>query len=256
VRFAAIHSDGPDASDKYLAEDYAEEAFLKTAKILPDLRAALAQQEQEPPEQPIDYFAVQRIANERGLDYNRFAAALRDYAALAQQEQEQEPVAEKFRAAFDAPPAPTPDQSAINWLKARPYIEAFIDGMGYDMTLTDERVRFEAREKVDVLAQQEQEQEPVAWGLFAETDGEWQLQYPAFVGDEFGKRNAEAEAAACNSPLPIKVRPLFTHPPRREWQSLTDEEIDAVAADLGYAQLTPREVARAIEQALKEKNHD
>ena len=38
------------------------------------LRAAL--------EQPIDYFAVQRIANERGLDYNRFAAALRDYAAL------------------------------------------------------------------------------------------------------------------------------------------------------------------------------
>jgi hypothetical protein len=102
----------------------------------------------------------------------------------------------------------------------------------------------------------QQEQEPVAWGLFAETDGEWQLQYPVFVGDEFGKRNAEAEAAACNSPLPIKVRPLFTHPPRREWQSLTDEEIDAVAADLGYAQLTPREVARAIEQALKEKNHD
>jgi hypothetical protein len=46
------------------------------------LKAALAQQEQEPPEQPIDYFAVQRIANERGLDYNRFAAALRDYAAL------------------------------------------------------------------------------------------------------------------------------------------------------------------------------
>jgi hypothetical protein len=46
VRFAAIHSDGPDASDKYLAEDYAEEAFLKTAKVLPDLRAALAQQEE------------------------------------------------------------------------------------------------------------------------------------------------------------------------------------------------------------------
>jgi hypothetical protein len=86
VRFAAIHSDGPDASDKYLAEDYAEEAFLKAAKVLPDLRAALAQQ--EPPEQPIDYFAVQRIANERGLDYNRFAAALRDYAGQAQQEQE------------------------------------------------------------------------------------------------------------------------------------------------------------------------
>jgi hypothetical protein len=45
VRFAAIHSDGPDASDKYHAEDYAEEAFLKTAKVLPDLRAALEQPE-------------------------------------------------------------------------------------------------------------------------------------------------------------------------------------------------------------------
>jgi hypothetical protein len=41
LRFAAIHSDGPDASDKYLAEDYAEEAFLKTAKVLPALRAVL-----------------------------------------------------------------------------------------------------------------------------------------------------------------------------------------------------------------------
>jgi hypothetical protein len=53
VRFAAIHSDGPDASDKYLAEDYAEEAFLKTAKVLPDLRAALAQQ--EPEQEPFGY---------------------------------------------------------------------------------------------------------------------------------------------------------------------------------------------------------
>ena len=43
LRFAAIHSDGPDASDKYLAEDYAEEAFLKAAKVLPDLRTALEQ---------------------------------------------------------------------------------------------------------------------------------------------------------------------------------------------------------------------
>jgi hypothetical protein len=49
--------------------------------------------------------------------------------------------------------------------------------------------------------------------------------------------------------------PLYTHPPRREWQGLSEEEINAVAAELGYAQLTPREVARAVEQALKEKNN-
>ena len=41
LRFAAIHRDGPDASDKYLAEDYAEEGFLKAAKLLPALRERL-----------------------------------------------------------------------------------------------------------------------------------------------------------------------------------------------------------------------
>jgi hypothetical protein len=37
------------------------------------LRAALEQPEQ------MNYFEVQRIAKERGLDYNKFAAALRAY---------------------------------------------------------------------------------------------------------------------------------------------------------------------------------
>ena len=45
-------------------------------KTITALRAALEQPE------PVNYFEVQRIANERGLDYNKFAAALRDYAAL------------------------------------------------------------------------------------------------------------------------------------------------------------------------------
>ena len=46
--------------------------------------------------------------------------------------------------------------------------------------------------------------------------------------------------------------PLYTHPPRREWQSLTDEEIDTALphepGDLDFV------CARAIEAALKEKN--
>ena len=45
---------------------------------------------------------------------------------------------------------------------------------------------------------------------------------------------------------------LYTHPPRREWQGLTDEEISAALphepGDLDFA------CARAIEAALKEKN--
>jgi hypothetical protein len=39
--------------------------------------------------------------------------------------------------------------------------------------------------------------------------------------------------------------------PEREWQGLTDEEIDQVAASFGYGYI---DVARAIEAKLKEKN--
>ena len=41
---------------------------------------------------------------------------------------------------------------------------------------------------------------------------------------------------------------------KREWVGLTDEEIKAACAPLGFAQLSPIEVARAIEAKLKEKN--
>jgi hypothetical protein len=166
--------------------------------------------------------------------------------ALAQQEQEKQSVAEKFRAAFDAPPAPTPDQSAINWLKARPYIEAFIDGMGYDMTLTDERVRFEAREKVDVLAQQE------PYCYIYEYDSAFGLHREFYPGPYNGKQK------------PDRTVPLYTHPPRREWQSLTEEEIRELTfhnqrtlwprPDRSDVRATAIPFARAIEAALKERN--
>jgi len=51
--------------------------------------------------------------------------------------------------------------------------------------------------------------------------------------------------------------PLYTHPPRREWVSLTEEEIDAVLfpyCDNKYEWIDYREVARAVEQACKERN--
>jgi hypothetical protein len=46
-------------------------------------------------------------------------------------------------------------------------------------------------------------------------------------------------------PWPVAPKP---------WVGLTDEQLDAVCATLGFAQLSPREVARAIEAKLKEKN--
>jgi hypothetical protein len=46
---------------------------------------------------------------------------------------------------------------------------------------------------------------------------------------------------------------LYTHPPQRPWVGLTDEEIWTVLQFRGYNTDTI-EIARAIEQALKEKN--
>jgi hypothetical protein len=49
LRFAAIHHDGPDTSDKYLAEDYAVEGFRKARQVLPALRTAIEQAEKQGP---------------------------------------------------------------------------------------------------------------------------------------------------------------------------------------------------------------
>jgi hypothetical protein len=86
------------------------------------------------------------------------------------------------------------------------------------------------------------EQKPVAWGL--------QQQFEAGIGttpvsfkrhDEFGF-----------------VVPLYTAPPQRKWQGLTDEEMFAalVQADPLTKRLAPgfEYFARAIEAKLKEKN--
>lgn len=49
--------------------------------------------------------------------------------------------------------------------------------------------------------------------------------------------------------------PLYTHPPRREWQWLTEEEIRAAyGKDLNYRDGDYERFARAIEAKLKEKN--
>ena len=49
ARFQRMMRDGPDASDKLLAEDYAEAGFMKMAAAIPALRAALAEQPQQEP---------------------------------------------------------------------------------------------------------------------------------------------------------------------------------------------------------------
>jgi hypothetical protein len=54
----------------------------------------------------------------------------------------------------------------------------------------------------------------------------------------------------------IKAAAAFAHPPRREWQSLTDREAKDMAYEVDANGGSVVEFARAIEQALKEKNHE
>jgi hypothetical protein len=87
-------------------------------------------------------------------------------------------------------------------------------------------------------------QEPVAWRTF---DGEGGYDYRTYddnenYRDEWDRRNPNHKGW---------VEPLYTHPPRREWRSLSEEEF-------GYIHVrsaTHEEFARAVEAALKEKNH-
>jgi hypothetical protein len=105
------------------------------------------------------------------------------------------------------------------------------------------------------LAQQEQEQEPVAWQYKKEGGG-------IFVSDQ-----CPADVEVWND---IEwSKPLFTTPPRREWQSLTDEEMHGLYRRAGLEAYYPRDgvvqyeyerrldaYARAVEAALRSKNHD
>ncbi len=53
--------------------------------------------------------------------------------------------------------------------------------------------------------------------------------------------------------LPVGA-PLYTTPPRREWQGLTEEEIVKIAVECHRVSPSEFYFARAIEAALKERN--
>ena len=98
-----------------------------------------------------------------------------------------------------------------------------------------------ARESVIALraAQAQQEQEPVA-----------PYAWMAVGGTIWRRKTSEDDV------------PLYTHPPRREWRSLSEDELTALGVIHSRYQEESLETggwfdfARAIEAKLKEKNHD
>lgn len=86
------------------------------------------------------------------------------------------------------------------------------------------------------LAEQEVEQEPVAWGIIASNTGRI--------------CRVELDAEEVGEYKPEHVVPLYTAPPRRSWVGLTDEERKQ------FAQWVHPDVLERVEYLLKEKNHD
>jgi hypothetical protein len=111
-------------------------------------------------------------------------------------------------------------------------LEFMADQWGF----TQKANRPERWRAIDALkaALEQPEQEPVAWTTMPDAD-DWMF----VSGTE-------------KPPLPGEWHPLYTHPPRREWRSLSEEEF-------GYIYVfsaTHEEFACAIEAALRSKNHE
>jgi hypothetical protein len=92
----------------------------------------------------------------------------------------------------------------------------------------------------------EQEQGPVAWRYKGMMGMPWSLSDDGYY-------------VSCKRDKGYTVEPLYTHPPRREWQGLTDDELGELMHDsCGYPMCPNGDdlaFARAIEVALKERNH-
>ena len=85
----------------------------------------------------------------------------------------------------------------------------------------------------------EPEQEPVAWRCKGMLGMPWSLSDDGYY-------------ASCKRDKGYTVEPLYTHPPRREWRGLSEEEFGHIYV----RSATHEEFARAIEAALRSKNHD
>ena len=92
----------------------------------------------------------------------------------------------------------------------------------------------------------QQEQEPVAWRFKGMMGMPWSLSDDGYY-------------VSCKRDKGYIVEPLYTAPPRREWRGLSAEEFWSLPKARGWFpgdhyRLT--KLTRAIEAALKEKNHE
>jgi hypothetical protein len=128
-----------------------------------------------------------------------------------------------------------------------------LEALGSYMEATDSEADAEAHSlmaaaffKLKEAVAEAEKQEPVAWA--DEIIEHLQALYNSemITENDSGDALIRLDAAIC---AVEEAEQRHTTPPAAQRQPLTDEQIDAVCAPLGFAQLSPREVARAIEAA-------
>ena len=133
---------------------------------------------------------------------------------------------------YTAPPQPKTEQKPVATVVGRQYEDGTYAGNALDWAGRNCEDDFPVGTKLYTSPQPEQEP-------FCYHDGR------NIVGKEYADHS--------------DVFPLYTAPPQREWQGLTDEEIDDIwnsyCDEMGEASINDAEdIYRAIEAKLKEKN--
>ena len=107
-------------------------------------------------------------------------------------------------------------------------------------------------EAEDELAQQAEPVEPVAWSGY-DLDGMVEA-FSRVIESHYQRANPFQNPIDMDAQMALRIlrgfipaMKAYTAPPQRKL--LTDEEIERICASLGFAQLSPVEVARAVERA-------
>ena len=87
------------------------------------------------------------------------------------------------------------------------------------------------------------EQEPVAWAVQGITQ---------MIRGEFAELDAKSKARRIGGTC--VAYPLYTTPPKRQWQGLTDDEIEMIEAGIGYMGRSVTAIIKEAEAKLKERN--
>jgi hypothetical protein len=204
------------------------------------LRAALAQPEQE----PVAWLRRKELADLQTCNYLQLGAdSPRIWAPC---EADAPPPEQDLVPVYTHPPRRETAQPEQEPLKPNAttrlqdpgaYDRGVLAGLRQALAICSDREDFTAdrlaRDIQDTINNQMALEQPVQEPLFVVEGGKLRPLRPALLND--GDK-------------------LYTHPPRREWQGLSEEEIHAALphepGDLDFV------CARAVEAALKEKNHE